>query len=417
MIRALFTLLLLSFTSMYCSSTQTTDDESYTIIEDNLSDEIEPQNPLDVYRNSEATDLSKRASGGSPSITILASSKPVSRQIENKEVELSIPVGSGTPITCSITKKEVLVSQELLSHIKHLSSSENIASYSIYEYKTELAGDIVHMNYIFDYYDHDKKFGNYKLSILHKPGLGSVICLHDEPGYYETFHKVVHSLARSDYLRKKFSQSGSYKSRKIFIVYLNEKSIGYFESYAFYESSDLELHVENFVETIPLNETQFAISERKNVAYISSVSGELLSQQSTGYKNGKQVDYFTISRVDKGKYKVKGTFKEKPIQAELNTDLPVIDSESAIFRVIKNYKKGITDAFVYSEFLTAYPTRFSKSELFLISESKGKYKLKYNSSDNLKMNIEADNTGTLNITTENDNIKFSMHRVYYKTKN
>jgi len=409
-------LLFLIFFGSYCSSAQTTDDDTFTIIDQEPEVEVEPVDPLDVYRNREATNLSKHNSGGSNSITLLSSSKPEVETKQNSDITLTIPAGAQTPISCNITEKDILVGQELLSHINNLASSKNISSYKIHKYKTELAGDIIHMNYIFDSYDKENKFGNYKLSILHKPGLGAVICVHDEAGYYNTFRKVVDSLARSEFLKKKFSQFGTYKTKKIFLVHLNGKSIGYFEAYTFYESSDLLLNITNSVETVPVNETKFVVRERKNIAYVSSVSGELLNQQSTGFENGKPNDSLTITKLDKGKYKVKGTSNKKAVQAELYTEFPVIDSETALTRIIRNYKKGIREKVIYSEFLSPYPTRFSKSELFLISENKGRYKLNYKSSFGMNMYLEADLTGTLKISMLVNNIEIEINRVFYKKK-
>ncbi|HYQ72705.1 MAG TPA: hypothetical protein VET88_12355, partial [Gammaproteobacteria bacterium] len=146
-------------------------------------------------------------------------------------------------------------------------------------------------------------------------GMSTLACLHDEPGYRETFMQVVDSLAGSLHFREAAPEDWGFQ--EILVWRLRDLNIGYtVNSIGKTEDGEIKSVIETAV-VIPRTATETLTHDGYDVVYELG-TGELIAGSYAEATSGELTLSISLEQAPEGGYRVAGKFQGKDIDSPLD---------------------------------------------------------------------------------------------------
>ena len=143
-----------------------------------------------------------------------------------------------------------------------------------------------------------------------------LLCIHDTPGFRNTFKKMASSFART--IDIQHATKENWQREEILVWTLHDMKVGFTSSRAVpAENGDIK----NVIETallIPRSEDEALTHDEYNLTW-EQPNGELLSGRYSEAENGELKVNVTLKSNEKGAYHVSGLFQGKEIDSPVNT--------------------------------------------------------------------------------------------------
>ena len=167
----------------------------------------------------------------------------------------------------------------------------------------------------------------------------TLACIHDEPGYSETFTQMVGSLAAS--LQISDSERGGWKYQEILVWQLRDLNVGYTINRV---GRDSDGDIKSIVETaiiIPRKSDETMTHDGYDVTY-EKENGELINGRYSEAENGDITLSINLEKTERGSYRVSGQFQGKAIDSQLNSATDLVGPYYQYIELIKaaNPAKG-----------------------------------------------------------------------------
>ena len=143
-----------------------------------------------------------------------------------------------------------------------------------------------------------------------------LLCMHDTPGYRNTFKKMASSFARS--INIQHAAKENWQREEILVWTLRDMKVGYTSSRAVPDENG---DIKNVIETallIPRSENEALSHDEYNLTW-ELPNGELLSGRYSEAENGELKVNVTLNSNEQGAYHVSGLFQGKQIDSPLKT--------------------------------------------------------------------------------------------------
>ena len=180
------------------------------------------------------------------------------------------------------------------------------------------AGNFEHLPYLYQesLYLTDQGAAGILKAIVVPVGSTTLACLHDEPGYRETFTGMVAGLAGS--MRIAGEQAERWKFQEILVWQLRDLNVGY----SIYRAGKpVDGEIKSVVETallIPRTSQETMAHDGYDLTY-ETESGELVDGRYAEAENGDITLSITLERNAPNIYRVSGQFQGKEIESRLDT--------------------------------------------------------------------------------------------------
>ncbi len=144
-----------------------------------------------------------------------------------------------------------------------------------------------------------------------------LLCIHDTPGYRNTFKKMASSFARS--VNIQHSAKENWQREEILVWTLRDMRVGFTSSRAVPDENG---DIKNVIETallIPRSEDEALTHDEYNLTW-ELPNGELLGGRYSEAENGELKVNITLNTNEQGAYHVSGLFQGKQIDSPLKTE-------------------------------------------------------------------------------------------------
>lgn len=161
--------------------------------------------------------------------------------------------------------------------------------------------------------------GDYKVVVMPRPD-HSVACLHDAPGYPQSFFRVASAFAKS--LRPRAAEAPH--TGELWSVYVDHVPMGFSQDrrYATDEGGILQTTLESMFPQVAANELQ--LKDRVHLITTDS-AGDVIESEHIAIEAGDKTMELELKRSPKG-YRYSGTLNGTPVQGQFETPEPLRSS-------------------------------------------------------------------------------------------
>ncbi len=262
---------------------------------------------------------------------------------------LPLQIGTEAPLECYIYKERLDMASSLLNFHNLMIKQFNITQREITLLNTAAMDDIPFMRVDLAYINEQKHYGNLKTIVANKFSNG-VVCVHNEIGYKQTFHRIVSQLVKSLKVKDN-SYLKDYQLRSISSVEINAQKTGIVEAYVVPLETNQLYYVEYSSILIPRTKSDIVTLD-KFVGEISNENGTLTSGDYVTLKNGEPDMQIRLERQKNGRFGVNGTFLNKDIKMNLNSQLGLMPRYTVSQEVLDHYfskkKRSPRNFYIYS---------------------------------------------------------------------
>lgn len=247
---------------------------------------------------------------------------------------IPLKIGTVAPLECYIYKERLDMASSLLNFHDVMIEQFKISQREITELNTAAIDEIPFMRVDLAYINEQKHYGNLKTIVGNKFSNG-IVCVHNEIGYKKTFHRIVSQLVKSLKVKDN-SYLKDYQSRSISTVEINSQKAGIVESYVVSLNTNQLYYVEYSSILIPRTKSDIVTLD-KFVGEISNEQGTLTSGDYVTLKNGELDMEIRLERQKNGRFGIKGTFLNKEIKMNLNSQLGLLPRYTVSQEVLDHY--------------------------------------------------------------------------------
>ena len=231
--------------------------------------------------------------------------------------QVTVPIDSEIPVECFVYQNALDSATTLRSLLNEL--LDNVTRTGILKID---AGTFEQLPYLYQesLYMTEQGAAGVLKGIVVPIGPSTLACLHDEPGYSETFRQVVGGLAGS--MRIADAAPESWKFQEVLVWQLRDLNVGY-TIHRVGKAADGE--IKSIAETaliIPRTSDETMTHDGYDVTY-EKENGELVNGRYAEAENGNITLAISLEKTARSSYRVSGQFQGKEIDSQLNstTDL------------------------------------------------------------------------------------------------
>ena len=268
------------------------------------------------------------------SFQVAISAEPSYQASEDIHV-YSLPITSGQPLNCYV-KVDRLDSATLLKNLFGLVKNNPVVTPIIHNVTAHVHKHIPY--YLAETYytgeqNKQKVAGLVKYAVVSMPKF-TAYCLHDEPGYRETFHKTVKSIIAS-FSPEHRKQLGDIASRQVLLDSVNGKTMGWTESWLDMKNGRSVSYDTSVLVTSP---TSF---QNQDTVKVTVFDKEEIIGMLRYYKSADDVSDLTFVRSDDGSYKCSGKFKDQDLDVPVQNAKDLrLGAETRLTRMILEGSKS-----------------------------------------------------------------------------
>ncbi len=243
--------------------------------------------------------------------------------------QISIPIDAEIPAECFVYKNALDSATTLRSLLNGM--LDNFSRTRILKID---AGTFEQLPYLYQesqYLTEQRAVGVLK-GIVVPLDSSTLACIHDEPGYSETFRQMVGSLAGSLHISD--SERGSWKYQEILVWQLRDLNVGFTVNRV---GRDSDGDIKSIVETaiiIPRKSDETMTHDGYDVTY-EKENGELINGRYLEAENGDITLSINLEKTERGSYRVSGQFQGKAIDSQLNSAADLVGPYYQYIELIK----------------------------------------------------------------------------------
>ena len=243
--------------------------------------------------------------------------------------QISIPIDAEIPAECFVYKNALDSATTLRSLLNGM--LDNFSRTRILKID---AGTFEQLPYLYQesqYLTEQRAVGVLK-GIVVPLDSSTLACIHDEPGYSETFRQMVGSLAGSLHISD--SERGSWKYQEILVWQLRDLNVGFTVNRV---GRDSDGDIKSIVETaiiIPRKSDETMTHDGYDVTY-EKENGELINGRYLEAENGDITLSINLEKTERGSYRVSGQFQGKAIDSQLNSATDLVGPYYQYIELIK----------------------------------------------------------------------------------
>jgi hypothetical protein len=311
----------------------------------------------------EARGLKLYPARGALQIILPATTRPRAKLIEEEPAryELSIPIGTTEKVSCYLSEDFLFPAGTIKTLLDRFSGIPDFEWFGI---RTIEAGTLKNLGYIYleaEYLTGDQKYGAAKI-IASSTMNGSFYCIHDEPGYKQTFLKIADSLAGSAYFQLLAGESSGYEKKQIDVLYLNDLAVGYVEGFQLAATEGVKRNFQFGSFLLPVSPNELMASDSVDITDYAADTGALISGAYYQYENGEEDHGIEIEHLPPGRYQVQGTLQGQQFSQEFHTDRPLLFSGF----LLDSYADGSTTGeLTFEEYMPVSPAGPTRSRIVL----------------------------------------------------
>jgi len=259
------------------------------------------------------------------SATVSGSDTPTVTPHE-KFFQVSIPIDSEIPAECFIYR-DALDSAATLQALLH----ELLAGFTRTGILQIDAGTFSQLPYVYQeslYVTEQGATGVLK-GIVVPVGMSTLACLHDEPGYRETFRQMVGGLAGTLHITGALPDNWKYQ--EILVWRMHDMNVGFtVNSIGKAEDGEIKSIIETAV-VIPRTAAETMTHDGYDVIY-EKENGELVTGSYAEATSGELTLSIALEQTPEGGYRVSGKYQGKEIDSRLN---PAVDPVGPHYQLIE----------------------------------------------------------------------------------
>ena len=232
---------------------------------------------------------------------------------------LAIPIGTAIPIQCFVSRSQIDAAGSVATLLKRMKERVQVASVRPVEV-VALAGSpalFVEMVYLVDGAGGKKNAGQVKQAVVPHPA-HSLMCVHDEPGYAETFRRVVKGLAASLSTAAPDERAAA-RFAEVVVVRLGEMPVGFVEGTIAPAGDGASLRRSFVALVVPRAPGEIATEDKALIEKLDA-SGRVVSKVYSKATAGEVETTITLDRAADGRtYGYEGTVQGKKVKGTFVT--------------------------------------------------------------------------------------------------
>jgi len=292
--------------------------------------EIEPLSQVAVVSSNGKTKASVEAKA------------PPTVKAQGEEDSIEIPIGTASPIACELLQSRIDAASSVANLLSRLKAAFEIKPMKPID--VEMAGENPVLFSEYAYFvpgeGGKKNVGHVKLAVMVNPR-HSLLCTHDEPGYAESFRRIVNGLSKSMVTSGEGDLRSEAKFAEVQIIKVGELRVGYSEVQVWNAEGGGFITKSYSSMVLPRGEDLFVADNLRRSK--ADAAGTLEEEVFVNVVNGEVATKVTVGRQAPDKYKYEGTQSGKPISGEFATTASGLASDvrqAAIVRELAGKKSG-----------------------------------------------------------------------------
>jgi hypothetical protein len=230
--------------------------------------------------------------------------------------QVTIPIGTESPVQCFVYKKEVDTGGTLLMVTREAAKKVDVRLFRLDE--VSLLGDYPVVFLEAQYLTKTPKgqaLGELK-SMFYQHPVSPMLCLHDELGYNETFKRMTKTLAAS--LKIADMQVNPPKFIEVFIEKVGERPTGFSSHVALPEKNGKFAFLSRSTSFIPRSESDLVIRDKASTE-VWDPDGKLVKAAYADSESGQLTFSMSIEKVGPSEYSYKGKHDAKEVSGKFKT--------------------------------------------------------------------------------------------------
>jgi hypothetical protein len=243
--------------------------------------------------------------GGAPTVKDLGTS-----------FEMTIPVGTESPLQCFVYKKEVDAGGTVLKVMREVGKSVDVRTFKVQD--VSLIGDYPAVYLEAQYLAKTPKgqaLGELK-SMFYQHPVNPMLCMHDELGYNETFHRMTKGLAAS--LKIAGLQVAPTKLMEVYVDKIDGHPVGFSSHVVLPNKNGKRAAISRSTMFLPRSDKDLAIQDRASNE-IWDPEGRLLEAVYADSDGGELSLAVTLKKVGPVEYAYKGKAGGKELAGKFKT--------------------------------------------------------------------------------------------------
>jgi hypothetical protein len=231
-------------------------------------------------------------------------------------VQVTIPIGTESPVQCFVYKKPVDPGGTLLMVTREASKKVDVRLFRLQE--VSLLGDYPAVFLEAQYLtktDKGQALGELKSMFFQHP-VNPMLCLHDELGYNETFKRMTKGLASS--LKIADMQVNPPKFIEVFIEKVGDQPTGFSSHVALPDKNGKSAYLSRSTSFIPRSESDLVIRDKASTE-VWDAEGRLVEAAYADSESGKLSFSMSIKKTGPVEYSYKGKHEAKQLSGKFKT--------------------------------------------------------------------------------------------------
>lgn len=247
---------------------------------------------------------------------------------------IGVPIGTESSILCFVAPTAMPITNVMGAVLEELGTKSQVKMRGIGSTdagalfdQPYFAADVV----LIADADGQQRLYQVKMMAVGLRGNGSMMCVHDEVGYRQTFRRVVTGLANSMQTATA-ERFGLPRYKEVFVARVDDIAIGVGES-SYYEARDQQmLMTSRMAMFVPRSAEEVLVTDEVNET-LADAQGAIEKQTYFDLEGGELTSNLLLDRRSARAYHVTGTHRGAPIEGELETPGPLPDDRTMARRL------------------------------------------------------------------------------------
>jgi hypothetical protein len=248
----------------------------------------------------------------------LESSRPIEarRDEAHQATVLTLGLGSAAAVSCTLYDRPIDAGGAIFRALAAIKGRARIAPQrpTSIEVVEKFPAFFVDLAYLVEQ-EGTQKRGEVKL-LVYASDFASLLCVHDEPGYAQTFHRVARGAAAALELARANPTPPAFHS--IDLITLQGQQVGFARTTWLKRPGGALRVVTTSTTVMARTASDWLTSDEAAVAEVGK-DGALVEKHFVSSSNGEPEQDLTLTRARRGVYQYRGTLQGKQLQGELTT--------------------------------------------------------------------------------------------------